>query len=515
MELFSSLLSSFGLLLTISFIGILIFVAVMCHIYFYWKNKGVLYQPDSLRSFVMNCNILLRRITFSDYTLFMYNYFPDAQYYGIWDFIRPGIYLRDPELIKNVLVREFENFHDHRNFLDEIIDPLLGKNVLFLCGNRWKEIRNKLTPSFTASKMKVTCELISKCAGELVNYLIHHQELYASVEMKQIFRRYNTDVMTTVVFGINVNSLKDQNNEFYLKGVEIINSFNGVLTIFKLMFLIIFRRFAKLLGVTGILSSAISDFFKRIVGETIRTREEQGTVRPDLIYLLTQTRDKDGANNQKITLDEIISQVLFFFFAGFETSSLLMCFIAHELALNPDIQDRLRKEVLQHLDEGHDISYELLSKMTYMDMVISETLRKYPPQISMDRICTKNYELPPSQPGYKSMTIAPGTTIMIPIYALHHDPKYFPNPDKFDPERFSQENKDNVVPYTYLPFGQGPRKCIGARFVFMKTKILIAHLLRQFILKKTEKTVEPVFDKNSFNLQFDGGFWIGLEKRDS
>ncbi|XP_011706199.1 PREDICTED: cytochrome P450 9e2-like [Wasmannia auropunctata] len=120
-----------------------------------------------------------------------------------------------------------------------------------------------------------------------------------------------------------------------------------------------------------------------------------------------------------------------------------MCFIAHELAVNPNIQNRLREEVQQRLAEGNsEISYESLSKMTYMDMVISEALRKYPPQIFIDRLCTKKYELPLSQPGCKNVIVEPNNIVLFLVYSIHHDPKYFPNPDKFDPERFSEEKKD-------------------------------------------------------------------------
>ncbi|XP_011705627.1 PREDICTED: cytochrome P450 9e2-like, partial [Wasmannia auropunctata] len=170
-----------------------------------------------------------------------------------------------------------------------------------------------------------------------------------------------------------------------------------------------------------------------------------------------------------------------------------MCFIAHELAVNPNIQNRLREEVQQHLAEGNgEISYESLSKMSYMDMVVSETLRKYPPTVFIDRRCAKRYELLPSRPGCKNVIVEPGNILIFPVYAIHRDPKYFPNPDKFDPERFNEKNKDNILPYTYLPFGLGPRKCIGNRFALMETKILIAHLLQKFTLKTTEKTVEPI-----------------------
>ncbi|CAL1686481.1 unnamed protein product [Lasius platythorax] len=516
MELYSFMPSTpFGLLLTtLVIIGVLKFVAVVRHAYFYWRGKGVPYQPDSLRSLVMGWKLLLRRLSLDEASFFIHNYFPDAKYYGTVDMGTPVVFLRDPELIRDVLVKEFDHFHDHRGFGDERLDPLFGKNIFSLRGDRWREMRNTLSPSFTASKMKIMFDLISKCSSEFVNYLVDHPELCGAVETKQIFRRYTTDVIATAAFGISVNSMKDQNNEFYMRGIEISKSFSGLLAMFKFMFMIAFPRFAKLLGIK-LFSSSMSEFFKRIVAETIRTRDEQGIVRPDMIHLLMQARDKDGPSNLKMTLDDIVSQAFVFFLAGFETSSTLMCFVAHELAVNPDIQDRLREEVQQHLAEGNEISYESLSKMTYMDMVISETLRKYPPMFLTDRLCTKSYELPPSQPGYKSVTVESNSVMMIFIYGLHRDPKYYPNPDKFDPERFSEENKDNIVPYTYLPFGHGPRKCIGNRFALMETKILMVHLLQKFILKRTEKTVEPVvFDKIEFNLQPKGGFWIGLEKRE-
>ncbi|KMQ85974.1 cytochrome p450 9e2-like protein [Lasius niger] len=428
----------------------------------------------------------------------------------------PAVFLRDPELIKDVMVKDFDYFHDHRSFVDERLDPIFGKNIFALRGDRWREMRNTLSPSFTANKMKIMFDLISKCSSEFVNYLVDHPELCVSIETKQIFRRYTTDVIATAGFGISVNSMKDQNNEFYMRGIEINKSFSGVLAMFKIVFMLSFPRFAKFLGMTGFVSPSTSEFFKRIVGETIRTREEQGIVRPDMIHLLMQARNKDGSSNHKMTLDDIVPQCFGFFLAGFDTTSTLMCFVAHELAVNRDIQDRLYEEVKQHLVEGNEISYESLSKMTYMDMVLSETLRKYPPVVFNDRLCTKNYELPPAQPGYKSVIVESNSVMMIPVYALHHDPKYYPNPNKFDPERFSEENKDNIVPYTYLPFGHGPRKCIGNRFALMETKILMANLLQKFILKRTEKTVEPVvFDKSDFNLQPEGGFWIALEKRET
>jgi len=479
--------------------------------FFYWKNKGLPYL-----SFITGWKVFLGTISFPDFCQYMYYYFPNAKYVGTMDFATPSILLRDPELIKNIMVKDFEHFPDHHSFVDESIEPLFGKNVFSLRGDRWKEMRNILTPSFTASKMKFMFDLISKCSHDFVNYLIDHPEQCHAIETKEVFRRYTNDVIATTAFGISVNSIKDRDNEFYRRGIEATTFASGLLTTIKFIVLRAYPWFAKLIGLT-FFPPATSKFFKRIVGETITVREEQNIVRPDMIHLLMQARDKDSVSASKMTLDDIVSQAFIFFFAGFDTSSTLMCFAAHELAVNRDIQDRLRVEVQQHLAEGNgEISYESLSKMSYMDMVLSETLRKYPPMMITDRLCVKKYELPPSQPGCKNVIVEPDTVLMILIYALHRDPKYFPNPDKFDPERFNEKNKDNILPYTYLPFGLGPRMCIGNRFVLTETKILLVHLLQKFTLKTVEKTVEPVvYAKNEFRLEPVGGFWIGLEKRET
>ncbi|XP_071648923.1 cytochrome P450 9e2-like [Temnothorax longispinosus] len=514
----SWLSSPFALLLiTLFVIGVLKIVAVVHHTYFYWKNKGVPYLPNSLSSFITSWKFILGRVTIVDHFQYLHNYFPDAKYVGVADIMSSvSVLLRDPELIRDIMVKEFESFPDHRSFIDLSTEPLVSRNVFNLRGDRWKEMRNTLSPSFTASKMKFMFDLISECSHNFVNYLVDHPEVCHAIETKGAFRRYTTDVIATTAFGISVNSMKDRENEFYIRGIETIKFATKPLMMVKMMLFHACPRLAKSVGLS-FFPPAITEFFKKIVEETIRAREEQGIVRPDMIHLLMQARDKEGAGVHKMTLDDIVSQAFIFFLAGFETSATLMCFAAHELAVNQDIQDRLREEVQQHLAEGNgEISYELLSKMSYMDMVISETLRKYPPSIFTDRLCVKRYELPPSRPGCNNAIVEPNHILLFPIYSLHHDPKYFPNPDKFDPERFSEENKDNILPYTYLPFGHGPRKCIGNRFVLMETKILIAHLLQKFTLKTTEKTVEPiVYAKKEFALQPVGGFWIGLEKRET
>lgn len=96
-------------------------------------------------------------------------------------------------------------------------------------------------------------------------------------------------------------------------------------------------------------------------------------------------------------------------------------------------------------------------------MRFSETLRKWSPAVFVDRICTKSYVIPKSKEGEMDIRIEKGESVWIPIFAIQRDPKYYPDPEKFDPERFSEENKHNIVPYTFLSFGAGPRNCIGKK----------------------------------------------------
>lgn len=142
-----------------------------------------------------------------------------------------------------------------------------------------------------------------------------------------------------------------------------------------------------------------------------------------------------------------------------------MSFLAHEIAANPEVQDKLMSEIneVQAELDGKTITYDVLQKMKYLDQVICETLRMYPAAPFIDRVCLKDYDLKYDD---KVAHIKKGTMMWFPVAGLHQDPKYFPNPKKFDPERFSEENKANINMDAYLPFGLGPRNCIGSRLNF-------------------------------------------------
>lgn len=155
----------------------------------------------------------------------------------------------------------------------------------------------------------------------------------------------------------------------------------------------------------------------------------------------------------------------------------MISFAAYEIAVNPHIQEKLQNEIDKVLKETNDqLSYEAISGMKYLNAVINETLRKYPVQPGTDRLCVKDFELPPTLPNAKSYVVKEGMIIFLPVYALQHDPKYFPEPEKFKPERFLDE-ADQCNFNAYFPFGLGPRMCIGTKFALLETRIVLFHLL--------------------------------------
>ncbi|KAJ8965319.1 hypothetical protein NQ314_004213 [Rhamnusium bicolor] len=191
-----------------------------------------------------------------------------------------------------------------------------------------------------------------------------------------------------------------------------------------------------------------------------------------------------------------------------------MCFTAYELATNPDVQDKLRAEIHATLEEcGDKLTYDGLLKMKYMDMVVSESLRKWPNEAAVDRVCNKPYTINPATPEEKPLYLEKGAVLWLPIFAIHRDPQYYPDPDRFDPERFNDENKGKINPYTYCPFGLGPRNCIGSRFALLETKIIFFYILQHFELVPVEKSQIPLkISKTSVNMISEGGFWFGLKR---
>nr|CAD91347.1 hypothetical protein [Homo sapiens] len=151
-------------------------------------------------------------------------------------------------------------------------------------------------------------------------------------------------------------------------------------------------------------------------------------------------------------------------------------------------------------------TYDAVVQMEYLDMVVNETLRLFPVAIRLERTCKKDVEI-------NGVFIPKGSMVVIPTYALHHDPKYWTEPEEFRPERFSKK-KDSIDPYIYTPFGTGPRNCIGMRFALMNMKLALIRVLQNFSFKPCKETQIPLKLDTQGLLQPEKPIVLKVDSRD-
>ncbi|CAG2158120.1 unnamed protein product [Oppiella nova] len=173
-----------------------------------------------------------------------------------------------------------------------------------------------------------------------------------------------------------------------------------------------------------------------------------------------------------------------------------------------DIQQRLYDEITASTPDSSDISYEALTQMPYLDAVVSESLRLYPPAVRLVRQATSAYSL-----GETGISIEPGQHVEIPIYNVQHSGEYYDNPEKFDPDRFMPENKHKLVPYTFMPFGLGPRTCIGMRFGLLVMKCALAHFIMRYRVYCIPDTDIPLQYKRLMTIRMPKRCMVGIERR--
>lgn len=226
--------------------------------------------------------------------------------------------------------------------------------------------------------------------------------------------------------------------------------------------------------------------------------------------LIKQKEENPGDEALKALNKDLLSaQPIIFFIAGFETTTNNLSTIAYNLTQYPDIQQRLYEEIQSTLEKhGGKLDHDTISDMVFMDAIIQENLRLNGPVNVHVRVCTKDCEVIPG------MFVKEGMRIDMPIYTSHHWPEFFPEPQKFKPERFlkGSEGEEDIIPYTYRPFGAGLRLCIGQRFSLTETKIGLAKLLTKYRLVAAPETKLDIRTGDLFLLSYEK-MMIKLEER--
>ncbi|KPJ14863.1 putative cytochrome P450 6a13 [Papilio machaon] len=372
---------------------------------------------------------------------------------------------------------------------------------------RWRIVRYKISPVFTMKKLKNMFYIMERCARDFIDFIENNQE--AMNKPFNALYTYTTASITASVFGIDANTKNTMDSPFIdMASKATAPSFT---TNLKFSLASTFPKLFKLLKLKFFGDQ--ESYFINIVKQVLKERRRDNDKRHDFIDTCIELQNEGVMQNvatgyQLIPSDELMAaQAFFFFIAGSDTSAHSMLFVLLELSGNPEILKRLHKEIDDVFGKCNEkITVDDIEELKYMDMVINEAFRKYPTIGTIQRKCTKTTTLPVGE-----VKIEKDVQIIIPIYAIHRDEKYYPNPDLFDPERFSPKNISNVPKYGYLPFGEGNRICIGARFARLQIKVGLAWLLRRYTLK--EQVYEPKCFEPSFFALRDTGARIDLIPR--
>ncbi|XP_023294821.2 cytochrome P450 6g1-like [Lucilia cuprina] len=429
---------------------------------------------------------------------------------GIYGLYQPSLLIREPELIKSVFIKEFDSFSSRPCRSDVRHDPLGALNLVFAEYPYWREMRLKLSPIFSGAKLRFMYPLMQK-VGQNLNDYISQQGNCFKLELKQLFGRYITDTISTSILGTTSNALQNANDIMYLEG----RKFTHFNLRRALEFLILFfaPKLNRLLR-PRVFYKSTENFMRPFIKSMLKEREEMGTKRNDLIDVFVKIKQDAEAKGENIShcLDGLTAQACVLIGGAFDASTNTIANALLELSKNQEVQKKLREEILQvfRKDKG-EICYETLNKMDYLQMVIDETLRLYPVLPVLERL----YELPINktseftlQPFY-DYKLRNQMPVYVSIFGLHYDPKYWPHPTKFDPERFSPSNKKHLTPMTYMPFGVGPHMCIGSRLGMLKVKIGLSYFLKNHYVRTCKETVvKPEFDPKAIVLKLKGDLFV-------
>lgn len=411
---------------------------------------------------------------------------------GVYEGTAHSILVSDLDLLRNVLIRD-SNIFINRRTIDHVSGPL-DYGLTVLKDEQWKNARSIVSPTFSTAKLKGMYSLMNDISDIFNKQLLVYADQQETFDIKSLNEKYTLDNIASCLFGVETNSLENQNTTLisHLKAIFRI----GFANLFILI-LLISPRLAMYLGKKGfsVLPRSSVNYLTNTINQILNQRRQHLERRNDFIQMMVdhekevdnnQQEDKQQLGSLKKTLNdkEIVGQALVFMLAGYETTSVLLTFFFYVMATEPEIQEKVYEEIRQTVGDD-EITYEKLGELQYLDMVINETLRMYPPFLRFDRIASQDYQL-------GDYLIPKGSFVNVPVYPIHHDSNYWPEPEKFIPERFSSEEKAKRHPMAYLPFGDGPRNCIGMRFALLEAKLGIAKAIRLVEFQISEKTQIPI-----------------------
>ncbi|XP_075947652.1 cytochrome P450 3A40-like isoform X2 [Anarhichas minor] len=416
--------------------------------------------------------------------------------WGIFDGRQPVLCITDPAMIKAVLIKEcYSLFTNRRNFR---LNGQLYDAVSIAEDDQWRRIRSVLSPTFTSGRLKEMFSIMKHHSANLTSSMKKKADKDEPLELKEMyevnsscfpfrfFGPYSMDVVASTAFSVDIDSLNNPSDPF-VTNIKKMLKFD----IFSPLFLIV--AFFPFMGPIlekmefSFFPSSVTDFFYAALKKIKSNREySQQKSRVDFLQLMIDSQKNNDLSepNKGLSDHEILSQAMIFLFAGYETTSSSLTFLAYNLATNPHVMKRLQEEVDSTFPDKGPVEYQALMQMEYLDSVINESLRLYPIAPRLERVAKATVEI-------NGLVIPKDMVVMVPTWPLHRDASLWPEPEEFKPERFSKENKETIDPYTYMPFGAGPRNCIGMRFALVMMKLAMVEILQRFSFSVCKETEIP------------------------
>ncbi len=399
----------------------------------------------------------------------------------------PAYVLNHPDVIHDVLVTNADKYHKS-SVTKNVLEPVLGNGIFTSDGEFWRRQRKLVQPSFHTKRIGAYADIITSYAERMLDTWQPGARLAVDDEMTHLTMR----IISKTLFDAEVASDVDLIGEaisIVLKNTD--DRFNQVPTIPYWVPNRINRQLRANIA-------KLDTLIQRFIDERRTSGEDKG----DLLSMLLAAQDDDGS---VMTDKQVRDEALTLFGAGHETTAVALTWTWYLLSQHPDVEAKLHEELAQVL-AGRTPTLDDLPSLKYTEMVIKESMRLYPPAWGTTREVIAETQL-------REYPLKKRDTVFINIYGMHRDERFFPDPLTFDPERFSPERETSIPKHAYIPFGNGPRICVGNAFAMMEAKLVLATVAQRFRLTLAPgQMVEP---QRMFTLRPKYGMDMIVHARDT
>ncbi len=380
-----------------------------------------------------------------------------------------------PELTRGVMT-DPTDIYPKNDLMVGALAPLVGESIFVSNGAAWKRQRRMVDPAFSGIRLNRAFASMVAAVDEYEAVLVDRAGRGEAFSLDLAMSHLTADIICRTVFSTSLESqtARDVFDAFLVFERSVANV--------ELKRLIFDPPFSDIPQQAKVLDAC--ERIRRHLGQLIDHHVERGGAEFNDIASAVMAAH-DPVDNSVFTRKELIDQLGVFFLAGHETTASVLTWCFFILSQQPEMVARMRAEIAKIAGDG-PIDIEQVKQLTLTRNVFREALRLYPPLTFIPRVAAEATQIGP----YK---VKRGAMIMIAPWTIHRHRSYWRDPHAFDPDRFSVERERELVPGTYLPFGMGPRVCVGAAFATTESTLILARLIRRFDFSvAAPKSVRPV-----------------------